>query len=145
MTSAAFTDSHAALHALTAGNATITLVSEATGTRYTYKVKAAKDKDTLWFVSLLTGPNNETDFNYIGIITEADGRYSFRTTAKSRLTADSAPVKAIAWTVANIQGDSMPRALQVWHEGCCCRCGRKLTVPSSIASGLGPECIKLAA
>jgi hypothetical protein len=30
--------------------------------------------------------------------------------------------------------------VEFWHEGKCCRCGRKLTVPASIASGIGPEC-----
>jgi hypothetical protein len=31
----------------------------------------------------------------------------------------------------------------VWHEGSCARCGKKLTVPESIESGFGPECVKL--
>jgi uncharacterized protein DUF6011 len=26
------------------------------------------------------------------------------------------------------------------HEGCCCRCGRELTVPASIHAGMGPDC-----
>jgi len=30
----------------------------------------------------------------------------------------------------------------VFHEGACGRCGRTLTVPESIASGFGPECIR---
>jgi hypothetical protein len=29
------------------------------------------------------------------------------------------------------------------HEGKCGRCGRLLTVPSSIESGIGPECSKI--
>lgn len=29
---------------------------------------------------------------------------------------------------------------EVWHEGLCGRCGRRLTVPASIESGFGPEC-----
>jgi hypothetical protein len=32
--------------------------------------------------------------------------------------------------------------VEVWHEGTCGKCGRALTVPSSIENGLGPECIK---
>jgi hypothetical protein len=31
--------------------------------------------------------------------------------------------------------------LEFWHEGRCGRCGRRLTVPDSIASGYGPECV----
>jgi hypothetical protein len=30
--------------------------------------------------------------------------------------------------------------LEVWHEGRCGACGRRLTVPESIERGLGPEC-----
>jgi len=30
--------------------------------------------------------------------------------------------------------------LEIWHEGRCGRCNRKLTVPASIALGIGPEC-----
>ena len=29
--------------------------------------------------------------------------------------------------------------LEVWHEGRCGKCGRKLIVPESIARGIGPE------
>jgi hypothetical protein len=41
-----------------------------------------------------------------------------------------------------MQGDEceLPKGLKVHHEGRCCRCGRKLTVPESIETGLGPEC-----
>jgi hypothetical protein len=38
--------------------------------------------------------------------------------------------------------DDLPESLEIWHEGSCLRCGRKLTVPESIESGYGPECIK---
>jgi hypothetical protein len=31
---------------------------------------------------------------------------------------------------------------EVWHEGKCGKCGRALTVPSSILTGIGPECSK---
>ena len=34
----------------------------------------------------------------------------------------------------------MPLTLTVFHDGKCGRCGRKLTVPESIQSGLGPVC-----
>jgi hypothetical protein len=35
----------------------------------------------------------------------------------------------------------MPDGVVIWHEGRCGRCGRRLTVPESIESGYGPECI----
>lgn len=33
--------------------------------------------------------------------------------------------------------------VEIWHEGKCGRCGRQLTVPESIESGFGPECVKM--
>ena len=32
--------------------------------------------------------------------------------------------------------------VEIWHEGKCGKCGRPLTVPSSIENGLGPSCLK---
>lgn len=38
-------------------------------------------------------------------------------------------------------GQDLPEC-EVWHEGRCGRCGRKLTVPESIETGIGPDCAK---
>jgi hypothetical protein len=34
----------------------------------------------------------------------------------------------------------IPETVEIWHEGRCCRCGRRLTVPESIYAGIGPDC-----
>jgi hypothetical protein len=50
-------------------------------------------------------------------------------------------MKAFAWTWSHIVGEVLPNEqLEIWHEGRCARCNRRLTVPASIASGFGPEC-----
>jgi hypothetical protein len=132
----------AALQFMLAGCATLTLRSQRTSTRYTYKVSRAKDDygtrgtAPTWFVSLLSGPDNEGDYTYLGIIRDN----VFRLTAKSRLSADTPSVKAFAWTFAKLMTRQFPAELEMWHEGRCGRCGRKLTVPESIAAGIGPEC-----
>jgi Family of unknown function (DUF6011) len=137
-----------------AGNSTFTLVSKKTGTRFTYQVSQCDDKDNggkkeLWFVSTMTGPDNNSNFAYTGIITRANsGMYSFRRTAKSRISDMAPSYKAINWFLSNALAPTFARAntnnalsqVEFWHEGTCARCGRKLTVPESIASGLGPEC-----
>jgi len=148
MQTAKFDTASAAYRAILAGNSRFTLVSRATGARYTFKVSAAKNRDNrangkLWFVSLLTGPNNEADFTYLGVLREGWGSegVKFGLTAKSRAPPDSAPVKAIGWAIHAIYDrGEIPPTLEIWHEGRCCRCGRTLTVPESIATGLGPEC-----
>jgi hypothetical protein len=149
MTTASFQTAPAALTAILAGKAKITLVSTKTGARFTYKITranaSARNPSPLWFVSLLSGPNNEADFSYLGVIRAGFGNEGprFSLTAKSTSTDAAPSVKAITWTVASLYNQgAIPAALEVWHEGSCCRCGRALTVPESIASGIGPECAK---
>ena len=145
-----FTDPQAVRTYVLGGNATFTITSVSTGTRFTYKVSASKDEDPprssrrhggVFFVSLLNGPNNEADYAYIGIIPK-DDPLSFRLTAKSRATEEAASVKAFKWFWRQVSVGRLPASVEVHHEGSCGRCGRTLTVPSSIESGFGPECIQ---
>ena len=116
-----------------AGNATFTITSKATGTRYTYKVRQPKGKpDAPFFASLLSGPNNESDYTYMGIV----GENGVRTTPASRVSADAPSFKALDWFIRHLDTDKV----DMCHEGKCGRCGRKLTVPESVKSGFGPEC-----
>jgi hypothetical protein len=150
MNNAQLTAPQEALAFILGGNSTVTVVSGKTGARYTFKVRMAENKE-LYFVSLLTGADNEGDFSYMGIMSKQqvgsrnDGStmMTFRTTAKSKLTEESTPVKAFRYvTNALLYQQQMPANVEVWHEGKCGRCGRKLTVPTSISSGFGPECIQ---
>ena len=117
-----------------AGRARVTLVSEATGARFTYRISA---KDGVWFVSLLTGSDNEADYSFMGTIF-ADDRY--RRSAKSRISADAPSARAFAWAWPLLASGTIPAALKVYHEGRCGKCARPLTDPVSIESGMGPEC-----
>ena len=38
------------------------------------------------------------------------------------------------------EGCPLPASIEVWHEGCCARCAKRLTVPASIEMGYGPDC-----
>jgi hypothetical protein len=125
-----------------AGNATLTLTSEKTGARYTFKVSQAKDDDgapkEMWFVGLLVGPDNYSDYRYMGVL--AGCQKMFKLTGKSKYTPDSIPVKAFEFFWNRIVEERMPPQMEIRHSGNCGRCGRKLTVPESVDSGLGPEC-----
>lgn len=122
--------------AFLAGDAVITLHNPKTQKRFTYRITQCDDKPTLFFVALLTGANNTEDFQYLGCI--RDNVYTHG--RKSRIGEDAPSAKAFAWTWENL--DRLPANLEIWHEGFCLRCHRTLTVPDSIASGFGPECIK---
>ncbi len=124
---------------LLGGKATATLVSGTTGTRFTYRVTSrdvgTDDKPrTIYFVAVLTGSDNESDYSFLGTIFEGD-RFIYG--KKSRIGADAPSALAFAWLWRNIASDQA----ELWHAGSCSRCGRQLTDPTSIAAGLGPICI----
>lgn len=122
----------------TGGKAKLTAVIVPQDKRYTYRVKAGK-KDGVYFVDLLTAPDNERSYTSLGWI--KGGRFDTCRWAKVSAAAHSFRVFARIWEISQSAGP-IPPALEVWHEGKCCRCGRTLTVPTSIASGIGPECAK---
>jgi hypothetical protein len=134
-----FTDAVTARQFMRAGKATVTLVSKKTGTRFTYKLTVSEDGNCI-FVGLLVGQNNETDYQYIGRIAR-DVFWAGRKTPRPGDIAKDAPsVVAFAWAWRTLAQGTFPSALEIWHEGACGRCGRKLTVPTSVARGFGPEC-----
>ena len=125
-----------------AGRAVFT-VSNGNGVHYTYKVTykkpSGKFRET-WFVSLLTGPNKEEDFSYMGMLGDD---LQVRLTRNSRFTEDIVPFRVINWFLKLVRdGKPLPEGYSAHHEGRCGRCGRTLTVPETIESGIGPECAK---
>lgn len=118
------------------GNATFT-VSNPTGEHYTFKIRKPKET-TPYFVSLLSGPDNESDYTYLGVYNP--DKQEIKLTAKSRFTPDSKPYRVIQWAVRHV--NNLPPGYAIQHNGKCCRCGRTLTVPESIETGIGPECAK---
>ena len=138
------TSKRAQLHAADAagefalsGNATLTLQSQKTGARFTYRIRA-KDDGKIYFISLLNGPDNENDFAYLGHIRPAELQYSHG--RKSKISAEAPSARAFAYFWEGIRRGKIARDLEIWHEGRCGRCGRKLTTPESLSRGIGPEC-----
>ena len=135
-----------------AGHAIFTLRSLKTGMRYTYEVKVKKadiereyplaTNDITYFVSVLRGPDNTDHFSYAGVL-RRPGR--FWITQASRVLRSAGSVKALLWFLDALAHERLvlDGQLEVWHEGKCCCCGRRLTVPESILSGWGPTCRKV--
>jgi hypothetical protein len=122
-----------ALNFILAGNSTSTFLNRETDNRFTYKVKKSKDSD-LFFVSVLTSPDVYT---YIGYITN-----DFKLGKKSKISKDAQSVKVFNYIFRKLKSGKLPEQIEIWHNGKCGKCGRKLTVPSSIDTGIGPECFK---
>lgn len=152
MSTAKFETAMSALDYMLAGNATVTLVSKKTGARFTYKISKPTEETEnggkrrshdaqIAFVSLLNGPDNTSDYMYLGLINLE--RNEFFLTKKSSAGPDAPSVRGFQYAFGNLARKSrLPEDVEIWHEGYCGRCGRELTVPSSIAAGIGPECAK---
>ena len=120
-----------------AGRARFTLVSEKTGVRFTYRI-TQKNEMSPHFVSVLTGQDNNSSYSFVGTLFD---RKNYRHSAtKSQISAEAPSVKAFLWAWSYIVRGEMPPSCEVWHEGRCGKCGRALTVPSSVESGIGPVC-----
>jgi hypothetical protein len=118
-----------------AGYAVFTLRSKKTGTRFTFRVRASDDGKRFW-VDVLSGFNNETDFQYIGWF---NGKHL----QEARHIVDAKSFTAAEWFLERlVMNYPVLEQLDFFHEGKCGRCGRTLTTPESVELGLGPECIK---
>lgn len=137
-----------------AGNAHVTFQSRRTGTRFTYRVRAAKPRleETVGavavgsggpshFVSVLTGSDNEHGYEYLGCIY---ARRNYAHGRKSHIAMKAPSAIAFAWVWHTLMSGEMHDQLAVYHEGRCGACGRRLTTPESVASGLGPVCARRA-
>lgn len=119
-----------------AGNATFTVVSAKTSTRFTYRVRQPKP-DSPHFVSVLSGPDNEKDYQFLGTIFD---RSQYKHGFRSSVEPTSKSAVAARWVCERLLASKPLVNCELHHEGRCGRCGRKLTVPESILTGLGPEC-----
>lgn len=148
---------------LTAGNAIFTVevpehfrvaqsqVGREFHPHYTYRVEKVELKATpkypartAYFVSSLTGPDNTADYTYLGEFRPETGEV--RLTGKSAFPETATRVMVVRRVLAAIvAGNGHKVTAAGWtvrHNGYCGRCGAVLTVPESVESGFGPECIK---
>lgn len=141
-----FKNAHDAREFIVAGKAIVTLESKKTGNWFTYKVSRVPDyrgkQVNRWFVSLLTGPDNENSYSYMGLLDQRDGDIEFRLTAKSKVPETACSVRGFRYMWNHLANGTIPADMIIRHEGKCGRCGRTLTVPESLHNGIGPECIK---
>lgn len=119
--------------------------SNKTKKHYTYRIRLKEKNDRhpdTYFVDLLSGPDNQSSYMYLGILNPKTGQFAL--TAKSKAGNDCWSVRFFRRAMAAVF-DGHPEAItdagfDLHHEGRCGKCGRRLTVPESIKTGLGPIC-----
>lgn len=148
---------------IAAGRSILTCRSLKTGHRFTFRFRRPDPEPgrtrPIW-VSILGGPEGEftrsqdehgpvveqahrawTFLGTIWVDEGREGRYSH--SAKSKVQPSDTAARTAAWIAQRIpfRVDELMEKAEWWHEGRCGRCGRRLTVPESIESGFGPDCI----
>lgn len=115
-------------------NGTFTIENERTGNHRTFKIETQKWGDEKKrVIMLLDGPNNTTDYVGFGFAT----KNNIRIWKKKR----SPFFQKVSALIEN-PGKAMRSGLN-FHVQCRCRrCGRALTTPDSVVSGIGPVCVK---
>jgi len=127
-----------------AGNSFFTVLNEITGNRFTFRVRKAgwgtsNVKSNIFYVSVLTGSDNESSYVFLGSFFSDKGFYSH--SLKSKISSSATSNKVIEWFFPSyFNNPNHFNMIKVYHSGKCGRCGKKLTTPESIKSGLGPYC-----
>ncbi len=129
-------DTTKALDFIFAGKSIFTCKNVETENRFTYRVGKHKT-DEIYFVSVLTSPDIYT---FVGTIRKDT---NYKHSVKSTVGQSAQSVAVFDYIVRSLRVDKLPKIVQIWHEGKCGKCGRRLTVPESIESGIGPHCSKM--
>lgn len=127
------------------GNSRFTFKSLKTQSHLTFKVivpkSNSKDTSKIFYVSVLSGTDNDSNYTYIGYIKKENSTLNFYPTQK--LNAKVTSIEVFKFVFDRLVQKITLTNLEIYHEGKCCRCGRTLTTPESIKLGIGPECIKI--
>lgn len=120
-----------------AGRAVFT-VDNGKGEHFTYKITKHKTVD-MFFANVLSGGDGV--YTYMGIFDRSRGVV---VQGKKGISPTCKSVKVLEWAVKVVNGKTtLPNGYSIQHSGVCGRCGRELTDPESIRTGLGSTCITL--
>ena len=115
-----------------AGNAVVTLQGK--HKRFTYRVlkNGNENSNATHWIHVLYGADNESDYKFLGGMSP----HGFYVSSRSTIRKDAESAVAFAWFASHPEDPQVT----VFHAGTCGRCGRMLTTPESIRTGLGPVC-----
>ena len=123
-----------ALDYILAGKSYVTFQNPTTGNRHTYKILKHKT-DNVYFVHVLTSPDT---YMFLGTILN----YVFRHSKKSKVSTDARSLIVFDYVFYHLTMSSLNNSIEIFHDGKCGKCGRQLTDPISVETGLGPYCRK---
>lgn len=134
-----FTDAESLRAYLLAGRAVVTIKSKRSGEHRTFRLKLApeqRESGPIFFVSVLIDSGDNFG-SYLGTFREP-GSFRAARSAEKNPMAD-----LFHWFNRHLYGPTPSKLFEqaeIYHEGACGKCGRPLTDPESIKSGIGPTC-----
>lgn len=141
-------DNNKAIEFLLAGKSEFIAVSGRTGYKIKYKItrKESNKKDDnaseyVYFIKTVVD-NQEV---YAGILyyDNKEQIFKFSRGQKGKLDIHHINIKSLLYIINNLYRGNSKLNVRIYHMGRCGRCGRALTTPESILTGLGPECAKM--
>lgn len=118
------------------GRGIVTLKSP-TGIHHSYIFKKPRNEDQfpddVYFVYAL---HDHDKLFYVGMVENC----RFRLTRSSRFLNDTDIVKGARYIMKMAFTENLNTKMELYHEGVCSVCGRPLTNPKSIETGIGPRC-----
>jgi hypothetical protein len=125
---------------LLAGKATLTLRNPKRGTHIRVRMNNKKDRSgqpsSCYFLKVSLLGDGDAGYKYAGAYFSDTHRFK----AAMELEEDASLAAVVSLILRAIDTPQILSSAEIMHEGKCCRCGRKLTHPESIETGLGPEC-----
>lgn len=124
-------------------------ITSPTGNHRTFKISTMSPDSSFApnqrIIALLNGTDNEDNYMGFGFVTDNGiSVWSSRKIKGSSTKSQYEKFAAMVWSMA-INGEKSffyQHGCRLLLEGRCIRCNRKLTHPTSILSGIGPECAK---
>lgn len=135
-----------ALKFILAGKCEFVLHSTKTGDNFKFSMSKQQSKDNIekyiYFLNVL----NEGDKKYAGVVWFDDKTSEFRFSQGKKGQSDNKDlnIRSLIFVLNKLFKEETVQYLDVYHLGRCGKCGKKLTTPESILTGLGPTCSKKA-
>ena len=125
-----------------AGRAVWTVANKQTGKHFTFKLRIKSDPQ--YGKTMYISERIDSGWGYVGILRKEDWTVVLTKASvrrDHRLSPTDTVVKAINWFFFMLKNErEWPEYIEIKHEGKCGRCGRALTHPDSLKTGIGPDC-----
>ena len=128
-----------------AGRSVFTLENKESGNYITFKISQIKKQGKVvanqFGINCKVLGDSDAGYQFLGFLDIQ--KKTFKRWGSQSGNPSYVGYKTFAWILNNLgqlERFTDKDKLAIYHEGTCCKCGRPLTVPHSIDTGIGPDC-----